>query len=351
MALCTSAASGCRVMMMRAVSMTARPLQLVPGRPGFHTDARPHHNQDITQWFCEILSAEPHPPADRVNTYMNLISSHSPQSTAAFNLPFRTTSDRWSIKGLRITADKERDIKDSKGVGSAPPGKSVSDRNKHVVLVSGTNARERATVRVGLYVAAVLSRRPVPGVDVSVIPLAYPKEYELYWRAEQALSSASPLHSHSLMPSGMRIPSPSVTPERDFCSAGPIRNYVMRSGRYHINYTMDLGQSASLLKHRNETLSPSYRRAEYLLSNYRDEMGTAMGSSEGGIGSCGYPSGFAIPGGDTPLMSPFLSTPTYVIEVRDRNLSVDEDHISAKGDEVLSAIQMLTGVNLANRDL
>lgn len=50
---------------------------------------------------------------------------------------------------------------------------------KNVVVVSGVPLQDPSLIGVGLYVAAMLSRlSPMLPRDVSVIPLASPREYE-----------------------------------------------------------------------------------------------------------------------------------------------------------------------------
>lgn len=271
--------------------------------------ARPH--QDLTQWFCAILSAEPDPPPERVNSFMNLIYTHSPQNIVPFNLTYRTPMERWNVKGLRIGIDE----KDKKAA------KRVTERSKNVVLVSGTKAQERATVGVSLYVAAVLSRRPLSSVDVSVIPLLYPKEYETYWRAEQV---QAPPQYPALAQGSLTYQNNNnmIPPDRDFF-IGPIRNYVLRQGKNFFNITMELGPSGSVLHTKPDPFSALFKRAGQLLPNLP-------------------PSGLSMYGGSLPLLDPFLNTPTYVIELRDKNQALDEEQIAVKGEEVLAAIKHLT---------
>jgi len=266
---------------------------------GFHVNAgNPRQSQSLAEKFSEVFSAQPHPPPDEINSLMNLISTQAPHNNVvSFNLFCRTTMDRWSIKGLRIGA------------------KDMPSRKRHFVLVSGTEAYERIPIGVSLYVAAMLSRCPIEGVEVTVFPVMKPKEYELNWRTENVHSARGlPLSAGAVKFSSK---------DHEYGLEGPLRSYVMKRSTNFVDVGMELNASGSTVHLKSNSLSRPLRRAEMIMKELN------AGEHIHDIRR------------DNTLYGSIVSPPAVVLELRDRHKVLDEEQISSCGDEVLSAIRRL----------
>jgi len=275
-----------------------------PNARSFHSlgVVQPRQSQDLTGWFSEIFAANAYPPPASINNLMAEIYAHAPPNNVkGINLICRKLMEGWNINGLRI-GTKE----------ATPLGRSV-------VIVSGLQAFERFPIGVCLYVAAALSRNPIKGVEVSVFPVMKPKEYELQWRAEQLNQSrqiAAPA-----MPNGSFRLGPD---EQEYGIAGPLRSYVMKRSTNFVDVVLDLNSAGSSLQLQSSSLTLPLRRAERFMSGMPDYSALQLAKP-----------------GDPTLFGRVTSPPAIIVELRDRQKSLDEEHVSSCGEEVLSAIHQL----------
>jgi hypothetical protein len=168
-------------------------------------------------------------------------------------------------------------------------------------------------------VAAALSRNPIQGVEVSVFPVMKPKEYELQWRAEQLNQSRQ--IAPPAMPNGSFRLGPD---EHEYGLAGPLRSYVMKRSTNFVDVVLDLNSAGSMLQLQSNSLTMPLRRAERFISGMPE-----------------YPSLQLAKSGDPTLFGRVTTPPAIILELRDRQKSLDEEHVSSCGEEVLSAIHQL----------
>lgn len=295
-------------MSLRAVcglGATLRRFSIPPNSRGFHVSAQQQQTQDLAGMFSEAFAA--HPTPDKINALMKVIYTEAPHNNVtSFSLMCRSFTDyldRWSIKGLRIGPNE--------------------GRRRSVVIVSGLQASERIPIGVNLFVAAALSRHPLPGVEVTVFPVMRPKEYEIEWRYKQAKEFLD-----APVSSGIPI---KLTTEYEGGVDGPLRNYVLKRSTNFVEIGMDLEPGNSTLSLKNNSLDRPLKRAEVFMR---------------GLPSIG-PDGeelpiprFAVPG-ETTLFGTLVAPPAVVLELRDKNKTLAEDQISSYGEQVLTAIRKL----------
>jgi len=274
----------------------------IPTR-SFHLNMPQGPSQHLAEWFSsEKFSAQP----DSINTLMNLIYTQAPHnSVTPFNLFCRSAMERWTIKGLRVSS-KERTHK------------------RTVVVASGMQAYEHIPVGVALYVAAVLSRRPIRGVEVTFFPVLKPKEFELQWHNEQT-SQARSLFGVPLQSSGESMKLSTEEHERGI--EGPLRSYVMKRGTNFLDVVMDLANMGSSLHLKQNSLARPLRQASAMVQNF---------PSHPHLPSPNF-AGDSVPS----LFDQLVSPPTIILELRDRNKVMDEDQIVTCGEEVITTIHKL----------
>lgn len=270
----------------------------------FHVSAQPRQTEDLAGMFSEVFSA--HPTPDKINTLMNLIYTEAPQNNVtSFSLLCRTFTDRmdrWSIKGLRI----------------GPKGNTV--RRRSLVLVSGLQAFERIPIGVNLFVAAALSRSPIEGVEVTFFPVMKPKEYELEWRHEQARNFFN-------APVTAGNPIKLSVDEYENGVDGPLRNYVLKRSTNFVDVGMDLGANNSILRLKSNSLARPLKRAEVFMESLNPHPDFPFPQFAGS--------------GETTLLGSVASPPALILELRDKQKSLDEDQIASCGEQVLTAINKL----------
>jgi len=310
-------------MAVRSFSRLAVGVSLRQPARRFHMDTTPTH-RDITEIFSEMITAGPQPSMERINKFMNAVYLRQPRGVTLFNINYRTPSDRSSIKGLRIGNNSRR-----------------SQPQKNVILVSGLPLQDPSTIGVNLYVAAMLSRaQPAFPCDVSVIPLAHPREYEARWRRAElvppalfASSAASPVPSSSTPredPSQWIVPpQENVSLElRDTCR--PIEAYVTRQNKYYVNIEVDMTARGSTMQYKNNSLPNLASKGKHRRF-FLDPSSPAHDSDP--------QSSLRVFGNDS-LLTPMLQAPSLVLELRSGQ-ALDDDQITARGEEVIAMIREL----------
>jgi len=268
--------------------------------------------QNLAEWFTERFSAKP----DSINNIMNLIYTQAPQnSVTPFNLFCRSAMERWTIKGLRI------------GTKDKPQCRSV-------VLASGLQGCERMPIGVALYVAAALSRRPIPGAEVTIFPVLKPKEFELQWHNEQT-SDARALSGipHHFSNDAIKL----SLDEHERGVEGPLRSYVMKRGTSFVDVVMDMNNSSSFLQLKQNSLARPLRHAKMLLQDFPSNTHFPQPK-------------FALDG-EQSLFEQVVNPPTIILELRDRNNVLEEDQIVPCAEEVLTTIYKLIAETEGTRAL
>jgi hypothetical protein len=274
----------------------------IPTR-SFHVNMPQGPSQHLAEWFSEKFSAQP----DSINTLMNLIYTQAPHnSVTPFNLICRSAMERWTIKGLRV-GTKERPHKRS------------------VVVASGVQAYEHIPIGVALYVAAVLSRRPIHGVEVTFFPILKPKEFELQWHNEQT-SRARSLFGVALQPASAHPINLSLE-EHERGIEGPLRSYALKRATNFVDVVMDLANTGSRLHLKQNSLARSLKQASSMVQNFPSHPH--------------LPSPKLAGDSEQSLFDQLISPPTIILELRDRNKLMDEDQIVACGEEVVTTIHKL----------
>jgi len=271
----------------------------------FHLNIPQGPSQHLAEWFSEKFSAQP----DRINTLMNLIYTQAPHnSVTPFNLLCRSAMERWTIKGLRV-------------------GTKEKMHKRSVVVASGMQAYENIPIGVALYVAAVLSRSPMHGVEVTFFPVLKPKEFELQWHNEQTIQVRS-LFGMPLQPSGESAhPIKLSLEEHERGIEGPLRSYVVKRGTNFVDVVMDLANPRSPLHLKHSSLARPLKQASAMVQNFPSHPHLPSPN-------------FA---GDSvrSLFDQLVGPPTIILELRDRNKVMDEDQIVACGERVITTIHKL----------
>jgi len=280
----------------------------------FGSALRRHTNPTVRLYHVNVVpgstregfSAQP----DNINAMMSSIFNGARHSSVTpFSLQCRSSLERWAIKGLRIgTIEKQK------------------TPCQPVVIVSGIHTNEPIPIGVSLYVASVLSQRPIAGVEVTVFPVLKPKEFEMQCRVEQ-LTQAMRLGG---IPTLQASENPTKFSREYECVEGSLRSYVKKRSKDFVDIVVDLNVSCSTMHLKYDSLNRSLHQADMLLDGLPQ-----------------YPS-FLAADGECTILDKFISPPAIIVELRDRNKSLEEDQISTCGEHVLSAIYKLI-TNSASR--
>lgn len=302
-----------------------------------------HHHQDGSpEILYDMISSGTHSSTERINKFMNSIYVNKPRAVSLFSFNYRQQTERSTIRGVSIGTNNRR--------GPA---------QKNVVLVSGLPLQEPSLIGVGLYVAAVLSRlSPALPRDVSVIPLANPKEYEKRWRAAQVkarigesdlFSFSSPFSSSSLFEDSAAeanwISSENVTLElKDTCK--PIETYITRKNKYFINLEVELTSRGSSMSYKGNSFTSLASKGKF-----RDFFASSSSPSLP-LPSSLFPSSpspsLLIPENNknnnntsyNKMLSSILQSPSIVLEMKG-NQALDDEQVVARGEEIVSLLKEL----------
>jgi len=250
--------------------------------------------RNIAQWYTEIVSAKPPPPPDRINNFFDIVSSDAPKDhVAGFNLNCRFRDYSWKIKGLQINQTKK--------------GEKPEVGTRSIILASGLHGNERGTVSVSLYVASVLSRFPLANVDLTIIPMVNPRDFQQNWKAGEAFEG-DPISICPKPQDNMRDVTSDI-----------LQKIVMRNqGRNYVSVQMDLSTVNSELMFKGNYLQNSYS------------------------GHFKVPISYPKPTSATPAaFVQMLPPPAIVIELRDKADVLEEEHIAKRGAEVIVGLQRL----------
>jgi len=237
--------------------------------------------RDMNQNFSEIVSASP-PPPDRINRFMDSITAAAPSTASSYALSFRMFHQPWSVKALLLRGKP-----------------NLRQKKRTVIIASGFRAHERGTISVNLHIAAVLAHTPLLGADVTVFPLLNSKDYfHHFWKKDEM--AGRPL-----------IPIKNEDNPKDVSE-----RILLGILQHHMNYvavTIDMNQNNSLLRHKGNKF----------LNTFTD------------------PSSPTPPLQSPPWIDILREPPAIVIELRDKDGMLGEEHIIRRGWEVIAAIQQL----------
>jgi len=281
-------------------------------------DTTPTHSRDISEIFSEMISSGPHPSMDRINKFMNAVYLHQPRAVTLFNIHHRTPTDRSTIKVLRIGSNTRR-----------------PQPQKNVILVSGLPMQDPSTIGVNLYVAAMLSRvQPLFPCDVSVIPLAHPREYEKRWRRTELVPPSLFPSPHAPMPSFAPREDPSqwAIPDSASLDLGdtckPIEAYVTRQNKYYVNIEVDMSAHGSSMQYKKSSLA-------FPKGKFRNFFAQPPPNPHPD-----FPLAAPQIHGSGSLLSPMFQAPSLVLELRSSQ-ALDDDQIVARGEEVIKMVKEL----------
>jgi len=267
-----------------------------------------------------MFSAGPHPSTERINKFMTEVYFHRPSDVALFNINYRNQAERSTIKGLRV-------------------GPGVRGARKNVVIVSGLPLQDPSTIGVNLYVAAMLSRLSLTS-NVSVIPLAHPREYERRSRKSEPpmlfpSSESTQLLADSPAPSLFfsQVPKQCAVTEnislelRDTCK--PIEAYVTRLNKFYVNIEVDMTAHGSSMQYKNNSLSAFTSKGKH--RDFFTQTASLIPSDSPPVPK--------IYGADS-LLAPFIQDPSIILELRSSQ-ALDDDQIVARGEEVIRMVMEL----------
>jgi len=246
-------------------------------------------------------------PPDRIDSCLRLIVAKAPEKVVPFNINCRSQRDRWSIRGIRINKDAH------------------ASEKTNVVLVSGQRSKERSTIGINLSVAAMIAEQARRDVSVSVVPNMDPREYERLWRRENAVGSSQPpemtVHAGEyICPTNPVYLSSSL--ESSDVSDGYLQYYIKRLGNTFSSLELNFSPFGATIRHKKDvSLSRQCEPSPFDFpslphSQNLDEV--------------------SIPISVLPEEKP---SRMYVIELRDRNNNLEEDHIAERADQVITALQ------------
>jgi len=282
------------------------------------------HNNQPHELLSDMISSGTHSSTERINRFMNSIYVNKPRSVSLFSYNYKQFAERSTIRGICI------------GTNSRRPG-----QHKNVVVVSGLPLQDPSLIGVGLYVAAMVARlSPMLSKDVSVIPLAHPKEYEHRWRAPRLGGSNTRGGRDGEVSGWLAQEHENVTIDSlDSCK--PLELYITRRNKYFINVAVDLTTEGSSMQYKSNSLSSIAATGKH---------GTFL--MDQSPPSVSFPSKLSAssPFTSTPLIPeprresmfshPSLEAPSLVVELKGTQ-PLDDEQVVARGEEVIRMVKEL----------
>jgi len=206
------------------------------------------------------------------------------------------------VKGVKVYAPRARGQK--------------SRNNGQIILLGGHQAHERAGVAVSLYIASALSRKPIQGADVVIIPTVNPTQYDLLHQASSAFSAFASPNAFDFSRNGFKIPAPQIQPtEVDIiASAGPVKSYIDKLGKQFTRIVQNLDSESRILQNHQIPQGGSF-----LFRPFTNCM--TLGAM-----------------GETAFMK---TVSNYIIELRDKDKRLEVDQIVQKGDDIIAGLRQI----------
>lgn len=259
---------------------------------------------------------------------MNAIYIKHPRSVSLFCFNYRQHKERSTIRGICIGTN----------------GRTHAAPQKNAVVVSGLPFQDPSLIGVGLYVAAMLSRAsPMLCRDVSVIPLAYPKEYERLWSA-RAVSApfdhmgASPVpHSENIAD---WLVQENVVLEG---SCKPLEIYITRKHKFIVNVNANLTPYGTSMQYKGYSF-PSITKSKFFHPSF---------SSPSPLPPIHLPPSVAPNHSfshslhtslniheQNPLVADMTKAPSFVVELTGTQ-ALNDKQVVARGDEIIQVVREL----------
>lgn len=303
---------------------------------------RPHH--DGTQEILyDMISSGTHSSTERINKFMNALYVNKPRSSSLFSFNYRQQTERSTIRGICIGTNNRR----------GPP-------QKNVVLVSGVPLQDPSLIGVSLYVSAMLCRlSPMLPHDVSVIPVASPKEYESRWRSMAAVSRLGRLdatfgknsvgfgQSEMIVMGGesssdanwLSHENVTLADLKDTCK--PLETYITRRNKYFINIDVDLTSKGSSMTYKGNSFSLLSSKGKFGdFFSVSSPPTLPLPSSLSPKPSPSSSSSLLIPEPQTSMVDNIIQAPSIVLELKGKE-ALDDEQVVKRGEEIIGMLQEL----------
>lgn len=302
----------------------------------FHIDTTHHH--ETPEVLSDMISSGTHASTEKITRFMNAIYVKQPRSVSLFSFNYRQHTERSTIRGITIGNNGRR----------ATP-------QKNAVLVSGLPFQDPSLVGVGLYVAAMLSRTSsmLPR-DVSVIPLAHPKEYERRWLAR---SAAAPFGNMFAVP-----PNGAVSEDMNWLehetvdlkeTCKPIEAYITRKSKVLVNVAVTLTPFGATMQYKDSSFpllsskSNKFPLSSSLFPSSRSSSSFPFSSSSSSPPVPLPPSINRPLSSDSlgiyepnPIFGNMLESPAFVLELKGTQ-ALDDEQVVARGNEIIQMMKEL----------
>jgi len=245
----------------------------------------------------------------RIESSLRLIASNAPDKVTPFNVICKNHRDSWTIRGVRINRNSQSSSKD------------------HVVLVSGQRSKERNAVGVSLSVAAMLAEQAPGDFSVSVVPSVDPREYERLWNREKALGDAArPDFAVCAGDAVSSVQEPvylTSNAESSDVTDGFLHYYIRRLATMVHSLELNFSSSGATLRHKKDvSLGRQFDSSPFNMPVERSSVSNVEEVS--------------IP---LQVLRREEASKAYVIELRDRNYSLEPCDVAERSYQVLSALQ------------
>lgn len=306
------------------------------------------HHDNTQEILYDMISSGTHSSTERITKFMNALYVNKPRCSSLFSFNYRQQTERSTIRGICIGTNNRR----------GPP-------QKNVVLVSGVPLQDPSLIGVSLYVSAMLCRlSPMLSHDVSVIPLASPKEYESRWRTLAAVSRLGRLESsfgNSDPKIGLSemigldresksdanwLSHENVTlPDlKDTCK--PLEMYITRRNKYFINIDVDLSSQGSSMSYKSNSfslLSSKGKFGDFLSLSSPPSLPLPSSLLPRRSPSSSSPSSsFLLP--EPHMLDNIIQAPSIVLELKGKE-SLDDDQVVKRGEEIIGMLKELLAPN------
>jgi len=307
---------------MRSLCRLAASIPLRPQVRRIHIDTARMGQEEQTEILSDMISSGTHSSTERITRFMNAVYVSKPRAVSLFSFNFRQQTERSTIRGVCIGTNGRR-----------------GGSHKNVVVVSGLPLQDPSLIGVGLYVAAMLARTsPMLPRDVSVIPLAYPKEYESRWRSPRfgdpraSSSSVSPLFDRE---ASNWLAHENVTLELQDTSK-PLETYITRKNKYFVNIDVNLTTRGSGMQYRSNSLpqlAAKGKHRTFLME--QSPLSIPLPSSVAPLSASSL-----FPEQGDLFIAPLLESPSLVLELKGTQ-PLDDEQVVARGEEVIKMVKEL----------
>lgn len=271
----------------------------------------------------DMISSGTHSSTERITRFMNTVYVNTPRSVSLFSFNYRQQTERSTIRGICIGTN----------------GRRSAQAQKNVVIVSGLPLQDPSLIGVGLYVAAVLSRlSPALSHDVSVIPLAHPREYESRWRSPRFGETRATRDTTSILPNkevSNWLSHENVTIDvKDTCK--PIETYITRKNKYFVNVDVHLTEHGSTMQYKANSLDLLAAKGKHRsFLSHHSPLSVPLPSS-----LASGPSRTLIPEPADPFIAPLVEAPSMVLELKGTQ-PLDDEQVVARGEEIIKMVRSL----------